>query len=505
VSLSRIATGRPRAASTLVLLLCVMLTACHSDSRATPVLPPELPLRPSQPGTSAADLGIQISPAVKPEFDLSIHDYVIDCTTNPDTGLTVADAGGIGFTYLGYTGHPDFQQPHQHGRFERTLTLAPGQRLRFVIAGSGSYSIRCLPADFPPLSSTRNGTPQAQWYLFSLVDYTIMTDSHGTPVWWLRQPGIGGVDAKVLGANQIGWSPAGDGTYVIRSFDGRILNTLSGNLDFHDIQLTATGTYLAFRYVPRVCPPDCADMSPWGGSTQAAVTDAQIVELDQNSSVLWSWSTRDHIALSETGDSGWYPAVAADIIHMNSIEPDGTDGLMFSARHLSAIYHITKSTGAVDWKIGGTHRPESLSVIGDIRPTAVGPNGQALSGPHDVRKWSDGTISIHDNGTLVGRPPSVLRYRVDPVNRTAEVVEDIHDARASQALCCGSARLLPGGNWLVQWGATPYLTELDPAGNPVLTIQYNRGSTFSYRAVPVLRGTVAPDTVRNGMDAISRE
>jgi hypothetical protein len=190
---------------------------------------------------------------------------------------------------------------------------------------------------------------------------------------------------------------------------------------------------------------------------------------------------------------------------MNAIEPDGTDGLMFSARHLNAIYHISRTTGAVDWKIGGTHRPESLTVIGDIRPTAVGANGQVLSGQHDVRKWADGTVSVHDNGTLVGRAPSVLRYHLDLVNRTAEVVEEIHDARASPAFCCGSARLLPGGNWLIQWGATPFLTELDPAGNPVLTIQYNKGSTFSYRAVPVLQGIVTADTVRDGMDAMSRD
>jgi hypothetical protein len=490
----------------ILLLSAILLAACGSGSDAIP----------RQVNTAAADAGassssddpalwIQLSPALNPAFSLATHDYVMDCTTYPTAGLTVQSPQFNGFEFLGTTGTPGSTHPYDYVRFRQTFTLEPGQGFRFAIARYGSYSVRCLPPDFPPLSTTRNGTPQAEWYLFSLVDYTIMTDSRGTPVWWLRQPGIGGVDAKVLGANQIVWTPSGDGTYVIRSFDGRILNTLTGDLDFHDIQPTPTGTYLAIRYVTRVCPPDCADMSPWGGSAQAAVTDAQIVEIDQNSTVLWSWSTREHIALSEAGDSGWYPAVAADIIHMNAVEPDGTDGLMFSARNLNAIYHISKTTGAVDWKIGGTHRPESLTVIGDIRPTAAGANGQVLSGQHDVRKWPDGTVSVNDNGTLVGRPPSVLRYRVDLVNRTAEVVEEIHDARASPAFCCGSARLLPGGDWLVQWGATPFMTELDPAGNPVLTIQYNRGSTFSYRAVPVLRGIVAADTMRDGMDAMSRD
>jgi len=54
----------------------------------------------------------------------------------------------------------------------------------------------------------------------------------------------------------------------------------------------------------------------------------------------------------------------------------------------------------------------------------------------------------------------------------------------------------------VQWGAADYMTELDPSGNPVMTINYNLGTTFSYRAVPVQTGLVTAATLRAGMDAI---
>jgi hypothetical protein len=134
--------------------------------------------------------------------------------------------------------------------------------------------------------------------------------------------------------------------------------------------------------------------------------DQEIIELDQQSNVLWSWRTRDHIALVESGAAGFSPGVGNDIIHMNSVEPDGADGVIFSARHLSAIYRIIKSTGAIDWKVGGTPRAESLVVIGDTRPTAIGANGIALSGQHDARRWPDGTVSVHDNArSQIDRPP----------------------------------------------------------------------------------------------------
>ena len=496
----------------LLLLGGTGLTACDSDGDGLPVAQNGALTDPPSPTNSAATrLGLEFSPALTPDFDPGIHDYVINCSTNSTAELMVAAPRPIGFQFLGTSGTTASSQVERASPFRQTLIVNPGQGYRFAIGELGSYSVRCLPPDFPPLSVTRTGTPQAQWYLFTpsldntAAPYVIITDSNGTPVWWFRE-GVGlGQDAKLLDSNRIAWSSldsAGGGAYVIRDFTGQTLNLLTGDLDPHDLQPTPAGTFVAIQYVQRVCPPDCADMSPWGGSAQQAVIDAVIKEIDQKSNVVWSWRTRDHIALSESGAAGWFPGVGDDIIHMNAIELDGTDGLMFSARHLNAVYHITKSTGAIDWKIGGTQRAESLTVVGDVRPTTMGATGHFLFGQHDIRKWSDSSISVHDNGTGI-RPPAIVRYQIDTVNRTAQVVEMVQDARVLASVCCGSARLLPGGHWLIQWGASPFMTELDPSGQPVLTIQYNLGAVFSYRAVPVLPGTVSADALRDGMDVMA--
>lgn len=459
-----------------------------------------------------ANVKVSVSPALTPAFDPTIHDYVIHCTTAPEVQFTGYFPGGrqFGLFAPGDLMNSPFAQAV--GSVQQTLTLKPGQRFRFYIDDrANEYSVRCLPADFPPLTVTLGGgeKPQAEWYVFAPIfgapsAYVILTDSNGTPVWWMADSAV---DAKVLGPDEITWTTPSvygkDGKYVIRNFSGQILNTLVGNLDLHDLQPTPSGTYLALRDVQRSCPGDCADLSPWGGSAQAAPIDAEIIEIDAGSNVVWSWKTRDHIGLSESGAAGWLPGVGNDIIHMNAVEPDGPDGVLFSARHLNAVYRIIKSSGAIDWKLGGTARPESLTVVGDNRPTAVGPTGQSLSGQHDIRRWPDGSISVHDNGTLVNRAPSILRYQVDPATRTSTVVELLQDARVPSSFCCGSARRLPNGHWLAQWGGVPFMTELDGAGNPVLTIDYNSGPGFSYQATAVTAGKVSESILRAGMDALA--
>jgi hypothetical protein len=497
----------------LVVSAVSLATACSQGASAN--LPTATASSPTDAlsvqgsGSTPNAIQINVSPALTPNFDPSIHDYVINCASSPEVQFTAQGQDANIALLYGNGGRINLPLPIPVNYSQRTFPLTPGQRFHFVIGGETSeYSVRCLPSDFPPLSASITGTREAQWYLFAPslgapFAYVIISDANGTPVWWKSEPGGSPIDAKIIDQNLIAWTIYGtEGRYFIRDFTGRLINTLSGNLDEHDLQETPTGTYLAIQTVPRVCPPDCADMSPWGGSPQAAVVDAQIVELDKDSHVLWTWRTRDHVALSETGNSGWFPIVGNDIIHMNAVQPDGTNGVLFSARHLNAIYHVTKSTGAVDWKIGGTLRPESLVVLGDTRPTSMGATGQPLSGQHDVRMWSDGTVSVHDNGTIANRPPFIIRYQIDANARIAEVVEEIQDVRAPNSGCCGSARRLPGGHWLVDWGGQPFLTELDSSGSPVFTVQDNVG-VFSYRAIPILPGTLSAVTLRDGMDTMS--
>ena len=183
--------------------------------------------------------------------------------------------------------------------------------------------------------------------------------------------------------------------------------------DFHEIQQLPNGHFLLDAYRPR----HGVDLRPYGGPASATVYDAEIQEITPSGHRVWRWSSRGHIGLAETQQ--WWPTLneiqnrkpaadrAYDVVHLNSIAKDG-DGLVISARHTDAVYRIDRATGRVDWKLGGTHTPQSLSIAGDPQYGST-----TFGGQHDARVLPDGTLTVHDNGNNRSRPPRVVRYGID--------------------------------------------------------------------------------------------
>jgi hypothetical protein len=68
------------------------------------------------------------------------------------------------------------------------------------------------------------------------------------------------------------------------------------------------------------------------------------------------------------------------------------------------------------------------------------------------------------------------------------------------SFCCGSARKLPGGDWVMSWGFTPIITEFNPADQRQFLIQLTDAGFFSYRAIPVLPGVLSPAKLRADMN-----
>ena len=142
-----------------------------------------------------------------------------------------------------------------------------------------------------------------------------------------------------------------------------------------------------------------------------------------------------------------------DPYHINSLEPDGNDVVM-SFRHLDAVYSVSKTDGTVEWKLGGVARAESLTVLND--PVAA--TGDTFRGQHDARILSDGTLdgsrqrfppaSLNDRHGRFGMPSTSMRRPPPSSSRRTILGQSPHQ------LCCGSARKLPGGNWLMSWGST---------------------------------------------------
>jgi hypothetical protein len=467
----------------------------------TPPTPPTPPTGPDERGA----VRIATTPALVPAFDPATSDYVVRCDDAP-VQVQVDAPASVDTAIDRAAAVP--------GSHSAAVSLAANQAFAVTAAnsyGTREYHVRCLPPDFPNYVAERAGTPQAQWYVVTPVGlntvpgYAAVFDANGTPVWWLNNAWRA-IDAKVIG-DEIVWATfndAGELVWMFRRFDGtltRSLSTVGIAPDLHDIQRMPNGNYLVLAYKPR----DGVDLRPWGPDN-ATVLDAEVQEVTPAGALVWSWNSKDHIDVSETGH--WYsdgvidqPTVLADgrsaydIIHMNSLEPDG-DGVIMSMRHTDGVYRVRRSDGKIDWKLGGTHvDEESLTVVDD-------PHGDnPLSGQHDARVTGPDTISIHDNGTKAFRAPRAVRYRIDPALRTATLLEQVTDPRAPSAFCCGSARRLSGGDWVASWGAQPLFTELAPDGTPLLTVRFPDGE-FSYRAAPLEPGAVAAPSLRAGMDTM---
>jgi hypothetical protein len=75
-------------------------------------------------------------------------------------------------------------------------------------------------------------------------------------------------------------------------------------------------------------------------------------------------------------------------------------------------------------------------------------------------------------------------------------VEQLQDSAVTSSSCCGSARRLPSGNWVMGWGSTPLITENRPDGTEVFRLT----GTFVYRGIPILPGEFTASQFRDGMD-----
>ena len=84
-----------------------------------------------------------------------------------------------------------------------------------------------------------------------------------------------------------------------------------------------------------------------------------------------------------------------------------------------------------------------------------------------------------------------------------EGLESLRDPEVTASLCCGSARKLGSGGWLVGWGSitAPVIGEYAADGSRLFKLRYP--NAFSYRAFPVPPNRVSAAQLRQGMDAMA--
>lgn len=405
------------------------------------------------------------------------------------------------------------------GSFPVDPGVRPGEDFSFAVINGGdrrSYRVRCLPVDFPKwrFEALRPIEPGLFVVSFRVSPdartWVIVFDHDGVPRWWYS-PGTRALWAQVLGDGNLAWARSfGDGYgldprmgHVVRSPSGRLIRVVRTRgeiIDGHEFRELENGNVLVDTYAPG----SKVNLRRFGGPRSASAVFGEIQEIDPDGQVVWRWNSRGKISLEETGR--WWRNVLSnpkrnaqgvttfDPVHINSIEPRGSDELVVSMRHTDAIYGIDRSTGAIAWKLGGTETADSLRIVGD-------PALKLFGGQHDARVDEAGNISVYDNGKDRPRRPRVVSYDVDQDQGIATYLGQLNEPRITTSHCCGSARPLEEGGWLVSWGDNPLVTAFDSSGRTAFRLGL-AASTF--RAVPVPAGSTSAAILDQGMEEMER-
>ena len=458
------------------------------------------------PATAATGPTVTVDSGLTPAFSTSVENYTAHCASP----LIVSAAAPSGWT-VGVDGRQAVS-----GSQTKAVTLTPGQRFKISVKHSGkttTASVRCIPEDFPKFEAT--GRIPAAFPLFAFSNiapvvfktqvqpYAIVADRNGVPIWWVRAPdnlfNVMGMKGGRIAAG------LADGPLTIYTPKGKVekrARPTLGQPDAHEAIPTSRGTF----YLGATSQRYHIDLSSINGSADGSSLDSIIEEVSATGKSLWSWKSADHFAITDSilpqvfiplTSVGASSTPVMDIAHLNSIEDDGQGGIIASFRNTSAVYRIIKATGQIDWKLGGTTTPQSLTVIGDEA------TDRHVGGQHDARVLPDGTISVMDNGWGTTRGARVARWRIDRAAHTATLVESLADPTIGKSICCGSARRGADGSWLVDYGAIAYVRAYDKAQKQVFSLHFTDHG-LTYRATPIPASQLSAATLISGMDYMHR-
>lgn len=499
---ARPARGRGPTRSSCALLLAALLCACGDDAATPPAGPlAELALSP-------LDLG--------PSFSPGRHDYAVRC----DAALShltltarAAPGGAVAVTA------PAAVAAARELALE--LDVAEGQAVVLTASapglGEAEYWIRCLPRDFPAPSVVAHpevGEPTPGWYLLGnsttkdAGGYAMIIDRLGTPIWY-RAVSRGAVNVDRYDDGVVSFSPPLGPAFgidpqgqlqIVHLATGQVesLRAVDGPTDHHELLRLPSGNRLLLSYPlrPRV---DLTGLQDYG--EEETIADCLIEEIDPSGARVWQWRASEHV---DPARESTYPlafmidgAPVVDVYHCNAIDADEAGDLLLSARHTDSIFKIVRSTGRVQWKLGGAPVSKDDARIIRVRGDGLG----GFYRQHDARFRPGGRVSLFDDQTAMAGPARGVEYAVDVEAGLATLVWQSLGPASSAAM--GGLRRYADGSSVIAWGALttgPALafTEVDGQGRALLEVTLPPGN-FSYRAVKAPPGAFDIDVLRRSV------
>ena len=395
---------------------------------------------------------------------------------------------GISYTFRTCISSPDIDSALSVKAMD-CLPLAP------VKPSVGKIS--SLPGNYPQLV-TNSFTSTAPGYLFlSFYPYLIIQDNENVPVFY-RYAGSSLIyDFKLQSTGELTYF-----TYPVTclGLDNNYNITqayTTGNgftPDVHDLKLLPDGSYYIFG--KRTVTMDLSSIVT-GGQTAAKVIDGALQEYDASGNLIFQWDGLENYNITDVDSHVDLTAVQVDFTHFNTVEIDTDGNILISPRNLDEITKINRSTGAIMWRLGGENN--QFTFINDDR---------GFSRQHDVRRLSNGNISVFDNGvyhtTVYSR---MVEYQVDEVNKTVTLEREYTHNGTVYSPAEGNVQELANGGRLIGWGnvCVPAITEID-SNNSIVYELSTATTADEYRAFRFSWSTglftTSADTINFGCTAV---
>ncbi len=455
---------------------------------------------------------LSVTGPIWPELDPDVHDYAVQCAagTNslparvvpaPGVAAQVASRNPEGVVDTGGTGG--------YGPAERTVALAEDDALVITLTPASGpadeYWFRCLPHDFPTLDVTITNPPAPGYYLLdsgvpisatpTASPFAIILDEHGVPVWYRHvNPAV--IDVHRDSDGNMVWgqfSAPGFGTdpnlgYEVRRLDGtrlKLWRTVGADTptDYHDIVQLPGGDRLMIGYRERAGTFDLASLPPdQNGNpldSSETVVDSIVQRVTPDGSIVWEWNSAQVPFAETTFPMKFQFCGCVDLVHVNALDVAPNGDVLVSARNLDALLLLRPNgTGAdIITRYGGTDSGVSFNDAPH--------NGFAR--PHDAHFLPNGNLMVFDNRTPRTNEPSIGKPRAVEYQRDGAVLSRV-DQRdfpgSGVSFGLGSARRLPDGGLVVNWGgiSQPAFGEYDAFGVQRLEITIG-GGRLPYRVI----------------------
>jgi hypothetical protein len=362
----------------------------------------------------------------------------------------------------------------------------PGSALPRAKGTGGVQRFRTYPGLSPPaVVVTKNRAPASDGDIFVAPQFgpeqngPMILDPHGNLVWFQPYPlslNTLVTDFRVqrlFGQPVLTWwqgsinTGSGRGVGLIVDQHYRpIAAVRAGNgleMDLHEFLVTNQGTAWIIAIAPMRLP-----------GVSRTVQNGVIQEIDVRTGlVLFQWDGMDHVPPSSS--YRWGSKIPGRVLgpwHINSISLDSRGNPVISMRNTNAVYDIDRSTGRINWELGGKHSSFKMG------------RGTSTAFQHDAIIHRGNQLTIFDDGA---GPPRIhgqsrgIRVAVDTRTHRSKLIQVYPHNPPISSTFEGSIQTLPNDNVFLGWGQQPYFSQDMADGREDFSAHF-KVPTTSYRA-----------------------